>query len=944
MILEDYSALIIQNNQFSFLSAEGEFLHLPLQSLHSELKKNTKILVIHSAFTYRKLKSPKTIRTDQWLDLIELAAFIFPTRSFGFTIQSFANTLNISLPTIIEADLLLNLMDHLIEHLKEQYTQQNREIIAAQLAALYYAQWLWAPILLDILAISLPLPANHLQPADSLKIWRRLPKWQDMPPRPQPSQYPLERKETLTRLATLLGPHAENRVGQTDLTDITRFAFEPCLEQGHPNVVLAEAGTGTGKTLAYIAPASLWAERNQGSVWINTYTRHLQRQIEEEFKRLYPDPKLRQKHIIVRKGRENYLCLLNLEEHLNSSLHSTQYNRNKIAIILLCRWAEASNDGDLFGGDLPNWYHDLFNDKILYSLAERRGECIHAACPHYQTCFVEQSIHKAQYADIVIANHALLINQFTWSLENASPEWEQSLPTHLIFDEAHHLPDATDSAFTVALSALETSELRRWLLGNEGNKTRSKGLKKRIYDIIIGDKILEENLETILKAAYILPPLNWSSHLMPKENNDTEYPHNSMEHFFFLIQKQIQARTLSPSTEKNIPLPFEQNECDLFPILPELQILIPDIIQSLRNLFSHLQSFIKKIDEKLTNEKEKLDKNSHDRLDVTRASLIRRAINPLTLWINLLTLLNNPESPYIKSETHITFLKIEKKNNFILDIGLFHHWLDPTIPFMKMISQNIQGMLLTSATLKDEGSNDTEAAWTAAEQRIGTIHLPTPPIRAALTCPFDYKQQARVYIVNDLNILSIQQLAHAYLHLFKASKGGALGLFTAIHRLRAVHEKIVNPLEQANISLFAQHVDPLSNNSLVDLFKSDTHSCLLGTDAMRDGINIPGHALRLVVFEKVPWPRPDILHRERRKYFYKNAPHLYDDQIVRLRLRQAFGRLIRNQTDKGIFIILDRRTPSRILSAFPKETPIQRLSLELTLKEIENFYTKEAFI
>ena len=78
--------------------------------------------------------------------------------------------------------------------------------------------------------------------------------------------------------------------------------------------MLAEAGTGTGKTLGYIAPASLWAEHNHGAVWISTFTRHLQRQIDAELARLFPDPAERRRRVVVRKGRENYLCLLNLED------------------------------------------------------------------------------------------------------------------------------------------------------------------------------------------------------------------------------------------------------------------------------------------------------------------------------------------------------------------------------------------------------------------------------------------------------------------------------------------------------------------------------------------------------------------------------------------------------------------------------------------------------
>jgi ATP-dependent DNA helicase DinG len=91
--------------------------------------------------------------------------------------------------------------------------------------------------------------------------------------------------------------------------------------------------------------------------------------------------------------------------------------------------------------------------------------------------------------------------------------------------------------------------------------------------------------------------------------------------------------------------------------------------------------------------------------------------------------------------------------------------------------------------------------------------------------------------------------------------------------------------------------------------------------------------LRLVVFDKVPWPKPTILHKARRARFGRT----YDDLLTRLRLKQAFGRLIRSQTDKGCFVILEPATPSRLLSAFPPETPVRRCGLSEAVSEIREF-------
>ena len=167
--------------------------------------------------------------------------------------------------------------------------------------------------------------------------------------------------------------------------------------------------------------------------------------------------------------------------------------------------------------------------------------------------------------------------------------------------------------------------------------------------------------------------------------------------------------------------------------------------------------------------------------------------------------------------------------------------------------------------------------------------------------------------------------------------GGALGLFTAISRLQLVHAQIAPELEAAGLPLYAQHVDPMDNATLVDIFRTEEASCLLGTDAMRDGVDVPGRALRLVVFEKVPWPRPDILHRERRIHLSGGDPKTYDDRVARLRLRQAFGRLIRRASDRGVFVLLDRQTPGRLLSAFPAGVVVRRVGLAQAVSETRDF-------
>ncbi|MFQ5776367.1 MAG: helicase C-terminal domain-containing protein, partial [Kiloniellaceae bacterium] len=268
-----------------------------------------------------------------------------------------------------------------------------------------------------------------------------------------------------------------------------------------------------------------------------------------------------------------------------------------------------------------------------------------------------------------------------------------------------------------------------------------------------------------------------------------------------------------------------------------------------------------------------------------------------------------------------------------VDVGMHRHWIDPTRPFAETLLGQAHGAVITSATLTD-GSGDAEADWAAAEARTGAAHLPNPALRARVPSPFDYGAQTRVFVVGDLRRDDMDQVAAAYRELFRAAGGGALGLFTAISRLRAVHARIAGALEAAGLSLYAQHADPLDTSTLVDIFRAEADSCLLGTDAVRDGVDVPGRSLRLIVFDRVPWPRPDIRHRARRALFGGRA---YDDRLTRLRLKQAFGRLVRRADDRGVFVLLDPMMPSRLSGAFPEGVRVRRVGLAHAVAETRAF-------
>jgi ATP-dependent DNA helicase DinG len=899
-VLPEFPALVAGHGSAVLLSVAGEFLRLTPGSVARHLE-GAVPLVVHAPATRRRLGNP-AIET---LDLLELFAFICPARSLAPTPAGLARALDMDVPPTLEdaAMALGGMAQTLLARLAAGAgTSANRDApgLAARMGA---AGWGWAPYVLAALGASAAAPDGM-----ALRLWKRLPKWEEAAPRPPPSAFPVTAGQARARLATLLGPDAEQRPAQADYASAATAAFEPRQADGSPHLVLAEAGTGTGKTLGYLAPASLWAEQNKGAVWVSTFTRHLQRQIEQEAARLGAGTK-----IVLRKGRENYLCLLNYEDAMG-------LERYAIPLGLIARWAMASADGDLFGGDLPGWFAELFGSGFLAQIADRRGECIHAACPHFSTCTIEHVVRNARAADLVIANHALVMAQAVWGGLD-----DDYVPTRYVFDEGHHIFDAADSAFSVELSGTAMAELRRWLLGAEGTRSRARGMARRLEDFWTTDDELKRKLDTALAAAKALPAPLFAARLDPELAGDK----NPAEMFLRALRTQARARATEADLQGAAGF-----EVDLHPLWPDILPAARTLSLALEQLRIPLVALREKFLERLEKEAETLDETTRQRLEGTARSLKRRAIDSLAAWRCILDGLSKEVKPGDRP-SNIEFLRLDREGGADRDIALLSHLLDPTQAFIEAIASPAHGLLITSATLRDDADNET--AWERAEARTGAAHLAAPAIRAAFDSPFDYAERTRIVLVSDVNTQDIGSLAGAYLALFEATGGGGLGLFTAISRLRAVHARIATPLEEAGIPLYAQHVDAMDNATLVDIFRAEEHSCLLGTDAMRDGVDIPGNALRLVVFERTPWPRPDILHRTRRTHLSGGMPKDYDDSIVRLRLRQAFGRLIRRADDRGVFVLLDRQIPSRLLSAFPESAPIIRSGLAEAVRGIRRF-------
>jgi ATP-dependent DNA helicase DinG len=526
----------------------------------------------------------------------------------------------------------------------------------------------------------------------------------------------LGQDETMSRLERLVGQGAEPREGQRAYAAEAARAFDPRIADGRPNVVLAEAGTGIGKTLGYLAPAALWAERAEGPVWISTYTKALQRQLDRESTRLFPDPADGRGKVVVRKGRENYLCLLNLEDALQGGFQG----RAAVLAQLVARWAAYSRDGDMVGGDLPGWLPTLFRRAGATALTDRRGECVYAGCPHYRRCFIERAGRASEGADIVIANHALVMIVAQRRRDEGRPL------ARIVFDEGHHLFDAADSTFAMALTGQETIELRRWIMGPERTtRGRRRGLAARLSDVASYDEEGGRAIEAATAAAAALPADSWLGRLAE------DLPLGPLETLLARVRATVFARARAADAGYGI----ETEAAELDGPLIEAAAPAAEALEALVGPLTRLRQRLEAVME-----------DGPDWLDAAARARIEGAIGGLTLrtrmlggWIALLGRLGGPVDP-----DFVDWLAVDRVEGREFDVGLHRHWLDPSRPLCRNRAEARSWRdrhLRHAARRRRVGE---------AEARAGTAHIDVTPRRFAVRSPFDYAAQAEVLVVTDV--------------------------------------------------------------------------------------------------------------------------------------------------------------------------------------------------
>ena len=470
------------------------------------------------------------------------------------------------------------------------------------------------------------------------------------------------------------------------------------------------------------------------------------------------------------------------------------------------------------------------------------------------------------------------------------------------------------------LAVDELLQVGQLLLERLDRGRRGRGLEQRLGELIGEREYARDALKAAVRAAAQLPGEGWSGRISPPSGELN--PLGPIEIFLAAAMDQIRARAA----------PSEQGqECSARPALDRVRETAGEAARAIGGVEAPLNALARHLEDLLDDEAAEVPTGDRARIEGALRGLERRARMMLPAWRSMLQAIDDDaeDDPDFVDWFEATYLY-----GRVVDASLRRHWVDPTEPLHSAVIAPAHGVLVTSATLADPSLGD---AFALAEMRTGAARLPERPKTLRLTSPFDYANQARAFVVTDIGRDDPRQVAAAMRELFLAAGGGGLGLFTAIRRLRAVHDMIARPLADAGVALYAQHVDGLEVGALVDIFRAEEDSCLLGTDAVRDGVDVPGRSLRLLVFDRMPWPRPDLLHKARRQRFGGKG---YDDAIARGRISQAFGRLIRRADDKGCFVMLDAAAPTRLFSALPEGVQIERVGLVDAIEAVAAFLAR----
>lgn len=648
--------------------------------------------------------------------------------------------------------------------------------------------------------------------------------------------------------------------------------------------LLVEAGTGTGKSLAYLLPAVLHAVERGEPVVVSTNTIALQDQL---FRKDLPDlrralksmagtyPELERAagfQAALLKGRSNYLCLrrwfLAQREAADTPEQASLHSK-------VLTWVQQTGTGDR--AELH-----LSPDEQTYwaRLAEEEGSCVPGRCVFHRRnqCFLFRARHKAESAHVIVVNHALLLSDML-AANTVLPPYRC-----LIIDEAHNLEEEATTQLGFSITRSRVLDLIERCIASEesGGIGGAVGMLWRLSSTSANPsarsiaQALQPQLDPTMRAARLA----------------REQVERFFHHLGEFIERYQEGRGDYDRRLRLTPAVRHDAGWD------QIEILWEDAARSLREILQ-VVAWAAREWEPLTDD----DVPGHDELATELELLERTGHETLERVLSAIAQPSDGTIFWLSRHATTPDTSIQAAPLYVGDA------------LRQNLFNRCRTVVLTSATLTTDGS------FRYIRERLGIEDAEETQVPS----PFDYRGSTLLYLADDIPEPGQpgyqKQLQDALIDVCRATRGRAMVLFTSHSSLQATYRAIKKPLEAEGILVLAQRLDG-SPRQLVDRLKNHPEAVLLGTNSFWEGVDIVGDTLSLLVICKLPFSVPADPIFAARSELFDDPFHEYAIPQAVLRFKQGFGRLIRSASDRGVCAVLDRRVVSRRYgSSFVRSLP-----------------------
>ncbi|MGD8353523.1 MAG: helicase C-terminal domain-containing protein [Pseudomonadota bacterium] len=723
-------------------------------------------------------------------------------------------------------------------------------------------------------------------------------------------------------------PNYEDRPAQGRMaSDVARILEEESLG-------IMEAGTGTGKSLAYLVPAALWAVRGGRRVVIATRTINLQEQIMDQDLPVLEDALGVPVKAALVKGRGNYCCLRKrdlLEGEGGSALLELEDLRE---VQQLLAWSRTTSDGSLT--DLPVVPTDA-NWSLIRSESD---SCTRARCSHFSNCFFYAARLAAASAQLLFANHHVLFADL--SLRQGGNEGAAVMPRYdaVVLDEAHNVEDVALSYFATSLSRSGLmAYLGRLISRRDPDRGLVPYLRRRIVNLKgPGGRARDELVELVRKLAEEVGRvrgsldtlfedigedlLSWLDGEKSRSKAKVQGPKNVQ------ISEGPAPMDSDPGGQYRWRIPLgRRNEGPwrgIQDLLEEMSSLVGGMLTPLRKLNSKIRELVE---------------DGHDEFEHVWGDL-GAVFSRLDAARQFVERVIEGEEP-----REVFWVQIRDRSGR-KQVGLNITPLDVAPILEQTLFSQVGPVLMTSATMTVSGSFDF------FNRQLGIDSLTGRDIRHRIyPTPFDLPRQMRLAVLDSLpdpgGYGFTDALSAALEDLILSAGGGALVLFTSYKTLSAVHDACREQVEGHGIQIMRQ--GEAQRNVLLERFRADPDSVLFATDSFWEGVDVVGTSLRMVIITRLPFPVPtDPINEARNQVLMQQGRDpFFEDSVPRavIRFRQGVGRLIRHSYDRGYVIICDGRVVRRsygrmFLGSVGGVEPVRSPMDELK-RDIEHFLRAE---